>query len=250
MISTAFAKALLGCCIVFECRQFTEAKEVDPKVINCEQLVESLKNGNQRPRLVPGSDPQFSANYDFEEQRRIAKAIKALQIYAEEAWQFLVANLQNEAYSITIGFNDSVVNYSVGQVCAQLIRNTLASAYLGYDDLLQGTAVSVNALENPVFTDAHGLLQWAIDRKNMSLLELQLEVLNELATRVTEFDLPDEKKAELRESTAVDKKFLTARGYPEIALGFMPRQKVWWYLSNDRSVQKPGALPTRPGGPP
>lgn len=136
-----------------------------PVGVDLSLLVKSLRNSNEKPQIIGGNEVRFSSNYNFEEQRRIWKVIKTLMVYSEEAWPELVKNLDNKEYSCTLGFGSGPKNYSVANVCEQLIRNALRAGYYAHVGLLQGADVGNVDLIDPESRGIERLRNWVQARQ-------------------------------------------------------------------------------------
>lgn len=195
------------------------------------KLVDSLKNRNTKPRIIGGWEVKFVANYDFAEQRRNYKAIKALQIYAEEAWPHLVRNLDNADYSVTFGFSDASVNYTVGQVCEQVIRNALHVYHDHCGDIVSGTNTKMTELKEPELREVKRLRAWLTDRQSKSLLDMQIELVEKLKARIRKLDMPEARKWRFIESADEHLRYIRARGYAETGNQFIPNRESWWHFT-------------------
>src|SRR5262245_7547415 len=112
------------------------AKENDKRDLNfdAKKLVESLKNSNSPPKISrveadSEAKAEFGKNYDFEEQKRIDTAIQKLARQADLAWPELVKHLDNQQYAITYSIVGSADNWSIGEVCEQIISDWISQAY-------------------------------------------------------------------------------------------------------------------------
>lgn len=103
-------------------------------------------------------------------------AFESLTPHGEDAWQELVGHLDDGRYSIT--FNASATsgdayNWSVGQVCRQIILSYLTDGYLHH----------VHRMDKPSYRrlrdfvhDGKALKAWCVKRSGKPLFELQIEV--------------------------------------------------------------------------
>ena len=205
--------------------------------INFEKLVASLRSSNEKPDFTRGARPSLPEKYDFSEQRRIRKVISTLQIYPEESWPFLVRNINNDSYSIIIGYGDGPRTYTVGNVCDQIIRNSLFSYHDQCGDYIRGTKVRMINLKDPDLLFAKKLRDWLLERKEMSLKDLQIELLGTLKTRVARLDLPDDRKTAFLERIEERVQFMkeSKEAYLPPCPRFIPNRETWWYLSREGS---------------
>ena len=206
--------------------------------IDFTRLVSSLKNANKKPRIVGGWEVRFGDDYNFGEQRRIFKAIRTLQEYAEEAWPQLVSNLNNSDYSLTFGFGEASRNYTVGQVCEQVVRNALYVFNDRCGGHVEGTNVKMSELKDPELPEVKQLVSWLAERKDKSLLELQLELADNLKRRIPSLDLPGTKKAMFIQSTEEHVRYLKRRGFPESGYKFIPNRETWWYFTREDATRR------------
>ena len=204
---------------------------VSGKPIDFDKLVNSLKNSNAKPRIVGGWDVRFSGEYDFGEQRRIHKAVYALHLYAEEAWDPLIQNMDNAEYSVTIEYGEGAHNLTVGQVCEQIIRNTLYVYHDKCADLVDDTNVKMVDLKDAELLDRAQLKSWLSKRQGNSLLKLQAELGANLSKRIASLGLTDEKKKMFSQTVNEHLRHLEENGYAETGNRFIPNRETSWYFS-------------------
>lgn len=201
--------------------------------INFSRLVHSLRNANMQPRIFGGWNVQFDSEFDFAEQRRIDKVIRTLMIYTEEAWPELVGNLENDKYSYTFGFGGATKNYSVGQVCEQIIRNALSASYDDSVEVLVGTEVTTNDLHDPKRRAPKELQEWLKSREKKRLFELQIETIDELSSRFTLLKVDEEVKKDFLESISESRAKLKKLKVPRLGHSFIPNKEQWFYLTEE-----------------
>ena len=199
--------------------------------IDFDKLVNSLKSSNARPRIVGGWDVRFSADYDFGEHRRVHKVVYALLLYAEEAWNSLIQNLDNAEYSVTIEYGEGAHNLTVGQVCEQILRNTLYVYHDKCADWVRDTNVKMVDLKDTDLLDRVQLKMWLSKRQGDSLLKLQGELGVNLAKRIASLGLTDEKKKMFSQSVKEHLQKLDTNGYAETSNRFIPNRETSWYFS-------------------
>ena len=147
----------------------------------------------------------------------------------------MVQNINNDSYSIIFGYGDGPRTYTVGNVCDQIIRNSLFSYHDQCGDYIRGTKVRMINLKDPDLLFAKKLRDWLLDRKEMSLKDLQIELLGTLETRVARLDLPDDRKTAFLEGIEEQVQFVkkTNVAYLPPCPRFIPNRETWWYLSRE-----------------
>jgi hypothetical protein len=202
--------------------------------IDFAKLVDALHNRNEPPQIVGGWDTAFDPKYDFNEQKRVDKIIDTMMIFTEEVWPLMVGHLGDKRYSYTIGFDDTTYNYSIGDVCEQIIHNTLEAGFVRSLNILKGTNLHVKDFENPeLYDDAETLKTWLITRKDRKLYELQIEVLEWIIKRTEELGIPEDKRREFIEQINEDILYLRKEKEPYIKRKFIPYNEVWTYMKAD-----------------
>ena len=95
--------------------------------------IEKLVNRNPVPKLVGTQGearPIFDVKYDWAEYHRVWDALRELAPNAETLWPELVKHLDDDRYCMTAWtFSENTHNLTVGEVCRQLISDSLSEAY-------------------------------------------------------------------------------------------------------------------------
>lgn len=163
-------------------------KMADDAAFDAKNMVEALVNHNAPPMIVNDGDGRavFAENYDWSEQDRIPKLIATLMDRAEEAWPELVHALDDKRYSVTFRIHDYPSNWSVGNVCKEIISDYLARGYYFHSvaDDADGRQWDV-AMMNPV--PRKDLTKWCQARKDKKLYELQIETCQWAITKIPDF---------------------------------------------------------------
>ena len=154
----------------------------DPEVISDEQitvLVGQLASPNRPPPTgVPNAED--APGYDQEAQKKVLRAFHQLRGLAPRSFPFLFGHVSDERYSLTVVSGKAGKNFSVGQVCREILTSNLQSP------ACRRRTASTNVKHRPYppdYLSAHKLFQpdeakeWWESRKNKSLRELQIEVL-------------------------------------------------------------------------
>jgi hypothetical protein len=157
---------------------------------NSRALVDILANHNPRPKLVgEGPVPLFDVQYNWEEDRRVQKAIPVLARHAEDAWGELVQHLNDERYCATFeSVSGELRQLTVGDMCREIIGRSLSQAY--YKKLKPEQMVIYARFRIPEFArEKKELKAWCEARSKKILYELQIEVCEWM---ITELAKPDD----------------------------------------------------------
>jgi hypothetical protein len=138
------------------------------------ELVRALVSPNSKPTHQNTSEGfvKFPAGYDVKAQNRIEAARKALHDNFEQALPFIIDALEDDRYCMTIDWadGDAYYNYSVGQVC----RNIIASQLEVYRN-----TISFSGPQHWHRYDYRPITkQWWRVRKGRTLVELQIEAID------------------------------------------------------------------------
>src|SRR5262245_38679308 len=111
-----------------------EAANRDTKALA--RMVNDLVNANKAPPLIQrehGKVPLFPTEYDWKEQERVWKALKALRgETTPELWDVMVNHAEDKRYALTLQTPDgrySEGNWSVGDFCAYFAFVDLVKVY-------------------------------------------------------------------------------------------------------------------------
>lgn len=186
------------------------SKKTKETVVDAMGLIDALVNHNPAPimtnpplRFPPTEDeglPLFDKKYDWSEYDRANKAVDSLVAHAEEAWPELLKHFDDKRYCMTYK-GDYGQNYSVGDMCEQIVHDYLVEGYSRHLPVL------FRAVSNA--EGAHAALQgsrvwweagttrkvWCEKRKGKPLYELQIEMCEWAIARVAKLkDVSDEER--------------------------------------------------------
>jgi hypothetical protein len=171
-------------------------------------LVESLASRNRQPRHVGEEhDPIFDPKFDWQEDARAWRAIKAVAEHAEEVWPELVSHLGDDRYCVTYeSFSEYNYDLTVGEVCREIIIRNLASGYFG--SVKPSRKEPYLRLEHPDFLpESRSLREWCEERRGKKLYELQIELCEWAAAELAKPDaIPEVEERETREWIALIKR--------------------------------------------
>jgi hypothetical protein len=115
-----------------------QSKPSADRIRQIDRMIDAMASRNKAPEMVhvSGYDteaPLVSRDYDWAEQDRVDKAIKAVQDdKSDEMWRRLPAHYADKRYAMTLVF-DRVVNsknVSVGEICAAMPGPDYDTAYI------------------------------------------------------------------------------------------------------------------------
>jgi hypothetical protein len=131
--------------------------------------VAQLVSPNKEP-ITGDVAVKFPRGYDLRAQRRVDEARKALHDNFEDALPHLIDALDDQRYSMTVNWaeGDAYPNYSVGEVC----RDVIASQLEVYRDKIRFSLPRWHEYDYPVSK------AWWKTRKDRSLAELQVEAID------------------------------------------------------------------------
>lgn len=170
------------------------------------KLVRQLASSNQQAtRIIRLRKPKvdFPAGYDAESQRRIDEVRNQLQVDFEQSLPHLIDALEDNRYCMTVvlGEGDDYSNYSVGDVC----RDIIASQLEIYRDGISFFNASHSRRYNYPLINKRQLLE----RKGQSLAELQVEAIDwAKAKRLKELDEDDPDRADITKLEVLRKQVL------------------------------------------
>jgi hypothetical protein len=143
------------------------------------ELVRDLVSPNQAPR-TGNPYAQYPVGYDRAAQKRVLRAFHKLRELAPRSFPFLFDHFDDKRYALTADSGDVDKNYTVGQLCRDVLVSHLQPDV--WDHKEGGTSFRRRPSE-PDYIGHYKLLQpehakkWWEERKEKSLRELQLEVL-------------------------------------------------------------------------
>ena len=143
-------------------------------------MVEALANHNPVPHVVRTLGrcyPVFAKNFDALEDARAWKAFHSLIDRAEDAWQEMVAHLDDGRYCTT-AYDATEGDYpdtlTVGRACQEIIVGYLTEGYLHHLHLDKMGYARMQMRE--VTSDRKKLKAWCAERSTKHLYELQVEM--------------------------------------------------------------------------
>jgi hypothetical protein len=157
------------------------------------KLVEQLVSPNKAPDVV-AFDPGYPKGYDHEAQKKIEAACSSLSKLGPQAFPFLIDHFDDKGYCITVDFN-SYENRDVGFVCKWLFYDHLiplgdkvagdgytspAHVDIAIDEKIgpRGTRTQhPDYFELHKLRDLKELKKWAIERRDRSLREIQIDII-------------------------------------------------------------------------
>jgi hypothetical protein len=208
--------------------EMTKGDPGDPK--EAARMVDAIVNPNKPPKLVrrPSGWPEtaavFPEDYDWEEDKRILKALdKLYQDTTIELWEETVRRADDPGYCyVTVTekkYNATII--SVGDICSGLADWRLFDLF--EPDLL-GMPYSLR-LE----IGGTNLAKWRKERAGKSLYQLQIEVGEQLLgvlSKSTEFT--DKQKEPARKKITATIEQLRSTNQPVVPrMGFFPWRRVF-----------------------
>jgi len=175
-LSARLASGLLIALLSAACYGADDETVTDEQI---EALVNDLVSPNQPPR-TGGVYARFPAGYDREAQKRVRRAFHKLRELAPRSFPFLFDHFDDKRYSLTEDSGDTDKNYTVGQLCRDILASHLQPDVWGHKE--GGTSFRRRPSEPDylahykLFQPEHARKWWA-GRKDKWLRELQLEVL-------------------------------------------------------------------------
>ena len=207
--------------------------------IDFASLVDSLANRNAEPTIVGGWSAAFDARYDFSEQVRIDRAIDVILIELDEAWPHLIEHLGDRRYSYTIGFDETTYNYSVSDVCEQVIHNAFEHGYASALFELEGTTFRRRDFFSPELYETERLKEWLQKKKEKKVYEIQMEVLEMVLRQAERMEIPDEKKQMFIKRVAEEIDDLQTTKQFNISRRFIPFNESWTYFkAEDAEIRR------------
>jgi hypothetical protein len=193
-------------------------EKMDERATRLSTMVQSLVNRNAAPTLVrvPGGRMAlFSDDYDWTEQARINKVLHVLNMEGrEDLWEVLLEHSDDKRYAITVRYDREASNWSVGEVCTQLVIARLEGAYRQH--LVESNNPSkLASVDLRSGVDRTQLKQWREARKEKALYELQVEVCeNALSDLRNVHDASDTEKAQMRKKIEAEIRKLESSKQP------------------------------------
>jgi hypothetical protein len=141
-------------------------------------LVEQLASPNKEATTHVNGDPEkviFPKDYDVQAQKSVGAARAELHQNFAEALPYLIDGLEDKRYSMTVSIVDgeAYYNYSVGQICRELICLELEV----YRDSFIFTKQEYHAFNYPISKE------WYSTRTKKTVPELQIEAIDWAITK-------------------------------------------------------------------
>jgi hypothetical protein len=220
--------------------------------------------GNKNPPPILSGDlhefARFDKRYDWAEYDRVFALAKELAKHGDEAWPQMVEHLTDKRYctTITVTFSESIRhNYSVGDVCREIMAGWLAAPYERHLDIRSGEGIwneySSRALERayvalwqPEFAlDNKRLKAWCDARRGKRLHELQIDACQWAAAEVPRISqLSDKEKAGLAAAIRADAESLR-KSRKAIRFGGLSLETFMPFSPGDDERKKPAGTPPR-----
>jgi hypothetical protein len=195
----------------------------DDQTISDEQieaLVKDLVSPNKAPR-TRGPSAQYPPGYDRDAQQRVLRAFHELRDLAPRSFPFLFDHFDDKRYALTADSGDVDRNYSVGELCRDILTSHLQSNI--WDHKEGGTSFRRRP-DEPDYIAHYKLFQpshatkWWEERKTRSLRDLQIEVLEWVLAEETKLPeaFSDEQRERVEKRLTALRKSKTPRkaGYP------------------------------------
>jgi hypothetical protein len=167
-------------------------QEPEDKATTAPQLVDAIVNRNKPPKLVerrsgrPERVALFPEDYDWEEDKRVLKALD--QLYQDkrvELWEELVRRTDDPSYCVTVVSvkNEDADLESVGRICGQLAYSHLLlfEGHLPLDPSKDGERLHLDV-------GIKNLADWRKERADKPLDQLQIEVCEEAVSRLSKVE--------------------------------------------------------------
>lgn len=175
-VSTLCAAALLSVHLS-EARGGADEEMVSDRQI--EALVADLVSPNPAPR-TRGPNAEYPAGYDRAAQKRVHRAFFKLRELAPRSFPFLFDHFDDRRYALTEDSGDLEKNYTVGQLCRDILVSHLQSDVWGRKEggtSFRGRPSEPDYLAHYKLFEPEHARKWWATHKDKSLRELQLEVL-------------------------------------------------------------------------
>ncbi len=144
-----------------------------------EKLVAQLVSPNQAPE-IQGTSAKYGPNFDRKAQKLIYESWQTLRRLAPRSFPFVFDSLGDKRYSLTEDSGDLEKNYTVGFLSRDILVSSLQPDVWGHKEF--GTSYRRRP-HQPDYVSHYKLLapksskEWWKTRKDRSLRELQIEVL-------------------------------------------------------------------------
>ncbi|MEI8379169.1 MAG: hypothetical protein WCJ09_03515 [Planctomycetota bacterium] len=166
-------------------------------------LVSQLVSPNHAPE-IHGIHAKYGTDFNRDVQKQVHRAWHELRRLAPRSFPFVFDHVSDKRYALTADSGDLDENYSVGFLCRDIVVSSLQPDV--WDHKEGGTSFKRRP-NQPDYVRHHGLLapesakEWWKTRKNLSLREMQLEVLEwvlaEEQKNPTKYTDQDRKKVQM-----------------------------------------------------
>lgn len=160
--------------------------ETDQGGVDIRRMVEALANDNPPPKHVgTRHKPIFAADFDWQQDARVWKAVEDLIPRAEEAWPELLSHLDDQRYCVTYkAFSGFTYDDTVGWMCCEIMLRNLSAGY--FEKVRPDTKEAFLRLQTAEsLRDPNALKQWCEQRRDKKLYELQIEMCDWAALELT-----------------------------------------------------------------
>ena len=107
-----------------------------------DSLIEAVASHNKAPRLVRAGEatvPLFATDYNWAEQQRVRAALDTLmRIKSDDSWWTLREHLHDDRYVLTATHHGVAANFTLGQLCCDLIDSRLCLGFTAHLPLVAG----------------------------------------------------------------------------------------------------------------
>jgi len=128
---------LLSAISLTDSAALAQSKPSADRLQQIDRMIDAMASRNKPPKLVQSIHiaqqlALFSADFDWSDQDRVQKAIKAVQEDgSSEMWWRLRDHILDNRYALTFNFDDQtrIGNLSVGYFCSKITMANLKAAY-------------------------------------------------------------------------------------------------------------------------
>jgi len=139
------------------------------------ELLDAIASHNQPPRLVTvgaATLPHFADNYDWPEQQRVRSALDTLlRTQGDESWWRLRAQIHDDRYVLTATRGGVAKNFTVGELCCDLIDSRLCLGVTSHLPLVPGRLPAAFQPEQEYWQHE---AQWSHERKPLYAMQAAL----------------------------------------------------------------------------
>jgi hypothetical protein len=123
--------------IAVESSAFGQSKSFANRVLQVDRMIDAMASRNKAPNIVRTKDNYqalvlFSPDFDWSDQDRVQKTIKAVrEDKSDKMWWGLRNHIDDDRYSLTLDFDVSteIWNISVGEFCTAITEANVKAAY-------------------------------------------------------------------------------------------------------------------------